>query len=71
MGTIQKNSEWEQKTSVKKGNVGERIVREYLEAKGLVCYQPVTERAHAFDMLAIREKKTNSDCRSKVKSLDE
>lgn len=56
MGTIQKSSEWEQKTSVKKGNAGEKIVRRFLEKKGFIVYQPVTEDAHAFDMLAIKNK---------------
>lgn len=69
MGMIQKNSKWEHKTSVKKGNIGERIVREYLEAKGLVCYQPITERAHAFDMLAILDKKQIVIAEVKSKAL--
>ena len=69
MGMIQKNSEWEHKTSVKKGNIGERIVRQYLESKGLVVYQPVTERAHAFDMLAIKDKKQVVIAEIKSKAL--
>ena len=69
MATIQKNSEWEHKTSVKKGNIGERIVRQYLEKKGLVCYQPVTEGAHAFDMLAIHDKKQMVIAEVKSKAL--
>ena len=69
MGMIQKNSEWEHKTSVKKGNIGERIVREYLESKGLICYQPVTESAHAFDMLAIKDKKQIVIAEIKSKAL--
>lgn len=39
-----------------KGAVGESIVREWLEAKGFVVYQPITDGAHAFDMMAIQNK---------------
>lgn len=45
------------KTTTQKGNVGERIVREYLAQKGFVVYQTnCTEHAHGFDMLAMRNK---------------
>jgi hypothetical protein len=57
MGMIQKNSDWEHKTSVKKGNLGEQIVNKYLESKNFIVYRPVTEKAHAFDILAVRDKK--------------
>lgn len=46
------------KKSLRKGDVGERIVRASLEGKGWVVYQPVTEGAHHFDMLSIKDKKT-------------
>lgn len=69
MGMIQKNSEWEQKTSVKKGNIGEDIVKRYLESKGLVCYQPTTEKAHGFDMLAVKDKRTVIIAEVKSKAL--
>lgn len=42
--------------SLEKGAVGERICRQYLERKGWVVYQPMTDGAHAFDMLAIKNK---------------
>jgi len=42
--------------SLRKGTLGEKICREKLEAKGWVVYSPVTEGAHAFDMLAIKDK---------------
>ena len=69
MGTILKNSEWENKTSVKKGNIGEEIVKKLLESHGFVCYQPVTENAHAFDMLEIKNKETMMIAEVKTKSL--
>lgn len=40
-----------------KGSVGEAIVRTYLEARGWVVYQPMTEGAHCFDMLSIKGKR--------------
>jgi hypothetical protein len=40
-----------------KGEYGERIVRGILERKGFVVYKPNTEGAHAFDVLAIKDKK--------------
>lgn len=43
--------------ALRKGAIGEEIVRPYLEAKGYVVCRPVTEGAHAFDGLAIRNKK--------------
>jgi len=36
--------------------MGERIVRAILEDAGWVVYQPITEGAHAFDMLSIKDK---------------
>ena len=44
---------WEDKIQVKKGNLGENIVKDTLEKKGYVVYKCVTERAHAFDFLAV------------------
>ena len=44
-------------TSLRKGAIGEEIVRPYLEAKGYVVCRPVSEGAHAFDGLAIYQKK--------------
>lgn len=42
---------WHDRTEVKKGDVGERIVKNYLESKGGVVYKPITNKAHHFDML--------------------
>jgi len=48
---------WQDRTQVKKGNIGESIVRSFLEKKGYFVYMCATEGAHAFDMLAIKDKK--------------
>lgn len=43
--------------ALKKGELGESIIREYLEARGWVVYFPFTkDRAHYFDMLATKNK---------------
>lgn len=43
--------------ALKKGELGEAIIREYLESKGWVVYCPVTkDRAHCFDQLASKDK---------------
>jgi len=47
---------WEDKTTVKKGNLGEQIVKETLENSGYVIYKCITEKAHAFDFLAVKNK---------------
>jgi hypothetical protein len=47
---------WEDKISTKKGNCGEEIVRQYLEKKGWIVYKPITNGAHAFDNLCVRNK---------------
>ncbi len=44
--------------AIKKGEVGEAIVKDHLEKKGWVVYQPVTDGAHCFDILCIKQKKT-------------
>lgn len=40
-----------------KGEAGELIVRAHLERKGWIVYKPHTDGAHAFDILAIFQKK--------------
>jgi len=57
---IQKSSDsWSEKVSVKKGNIGEEIVFNYLRDLGYVIYRPVTDGAHAFDNLCVsRDKRT-------------
>lgn len=44
-------------TSLAKGELGEEVVRELLESRGWVVYQPVTSGPHHFDMLCIKDKK--------------
>ena len=53
MATIQQSFE----TALAKGEIGENIVRDMLEKKGWVVYKPVTDKAHAFDIMAIKDKK--------------
>lgn len=44
-------------TALKKGEIGENIIREYLEKKGWVVYFPFTKnKAHSFDMLCTLNK---------------
>lgn len=42
--------------ALKKGEIGEQVCRQRLEQKGWVVYRPVTDGAHAFDMMAIKDK---------------
>lgn len=63
------NSNWEQRQSVQKGNIGERQVREYLESKGYVCYRAVTEAAHSFDFFAIKDKRDAMIAEVKTKAV--
>lgn len=44
-------------TALAKGALGETVVRELLESRGWVVYQPVTTGPHQFDMLCIKDKK--------------
>ena len=48
---------WQSKTTVKKGNIGEKIVKEYLENKGYVIYKPATSGSHPFDNLCASQDK--------------
>jgi Holliday junction resolvase-like predicted endonuclease len=48
---------WHNKIQVKKGNLGEKIVLNILEQKGYIVYQSITNKAHTFDFLAIKDKK--------------
>tara|TARA_R100001463_G_scaffold114585_1_gene169796 strand:+ start:1079 stop:1546 length:468 start_codon:yes stop_codon:yes gene_type:complete len=48
---------WNNKITVKKGDIGEQIIKDYLERKGWVIYAPTTDKAHYFDMIATRNKK--------------
>jgi hypothetical protein len=48
---------WEDKIQVKKGNIGECLVLDYLKKNGFVIYKPVTNSAHGFDNLATKNKR--------------
>lgn len=50
---------WADFRSVQKGNIGERLVDEYLTSQGFIPYSPTAEGAHPFDRLvASPDKKT-------------
>ena len=59
---------WEDKKEVKKGNIGERLVNQYLESRGWVIYKPITNKAHAFDKLCLKGKETLIIAEVKTKS---
>jgi hypothetical protein len=42
---------WQNQNTVKKGNIGEKIVKEYLEREGYIIYKPDTSGSHPFDNL--------------------
>jgi len=43
--------EWQDRETVKKGDLGEEIVSKYFDEKGYVIYKPISNRAHGFDRL--------------------
>lgn len=47
---------WEDKPQVKKGNIGENIIINFLEEKGFIIYKPITKAAHWIDIIATRSK---------------
>lgn len=50
---------WDDRTTVQKGNLGEAILDQWLDDQGYIAYRPVTDCAHPFDRLcASRDKKT-------------
>ena len=49
---------WNDKPQVKKGNLGEDAVERFLEEQGFVIYKPVTDAAHPFDRLCVKDKNT-------------
>lgn len=51
-----KQINFNQLQTTQKGKIGENIVRKWLEDKGWIIYEAVTEKAHAFDKLAIKDK---------------
>lgn len=49
------SSNWEGMASVKKGNVGENIIRSYLEEQGYVVYHPSMKMPHPFDFMCYKD----------------
>jgi len=50
---------WDDKPTVRKGHIGEMLVLQWLESKGVIVYLPNTRAAHPFDKLcATPDKKT-------------
>jgi len=47
---------WSDKIQVKKGDIGEEIVKKYLQNRGWIIYKPITDGAHPFDMFCSRNK---------------
>lgn len=47
---------WEDRINVKKGNLGEKIVTDWLHKKGLIVYETITDAPHAFDKLVSKGK---------------
>lgn len=44
--------DWSAKQEVKKGNLGEKYARQFLEEKGFIVYKPITDGAHKIDYFA-------------------
>lgn len=44
------------KKNLIKGNVGEEIIKSYLEDLGWIIYKPVTDGAHGFDIMCYKNK---------------
>ena len=65
----QLDSTWQNKASVRKGNFAENIVRAYLQDCGYIVYEPVTDGAHGFDKLAVKDKRhfIIAECKAKAK----
>lgn len=56
-------------TALEKGRIGERIIRSLLEQKGWCIYQPNTPGAHAFDMMALKDKRVAIALDVKAKAM--
>lgn len=69
MATTHGNTEWQNKITVKKGDFAEEIIRGFLEEKGFVIYEPITNGAHCFDKLAVKNKEQFiiAECKAKSK----
>ena len=52
---------WHNFTAVKKGDIGEAIVRDYLTEQGFIIYQPYQDNiAHPFDFLIFSDNKSDA-----------
>lgn len=61
--------QWAERTSVRKGSLGEAIVDDYLRSRGLVPYAPIGDGAHPFDRLcATKDKRRIFVCEVKTKA---
>jgi len=47
---------WNNSRRNKKGKIGEKIIKKFLESKGYAVYSTNTQIAHAFDFLAVKNK---------------
>lgn len=67
--TLTNSDAWESRAQVKKGKIGEQLVKEYLENNGFIVYEPQTEGAHGFDKLAIKDKRQAviAECKTKAR----
>ena len=63
---------WHDRTEVKKGDLGEQIVAQWLLDRGIVPYHSLADKAHPFDFLcASQDKKTIYIVEVKAKSKRE
>jgi len=58
---------WQDKTEVKRGNIGEKLVKDYLESLGCIIYEPVTDGSHLFDKLVLHPTRKLFICEVKTK----
>lgn len=59
---------WQKLKTVKKGNVGEQIVLDFLSERGFIVYQPVVDGAHKIDFFAHKSGKSKNIIAAEVKS---
>ena len=45
---------WEEKIETKKGNIGENIIKNFLEKKDYLVYKCITEKSHFFDNIIFK-----------------
>lgn len=52
MTPISSKDNWHDKNEVKKGDIGESIIKDFLEAHNYILYRPITNGAHKIDFFA-------------------